>query len=686
MKNVLFVLVIFLLQFMAFGIAEAAGSDETHPFTVHDMLAMQRVSDIQVSPDGEKIVFVLRTTDLEANRGRTDLWLVGVDGKGLTRLTTNPASDYNPRWSPCGKSVFFISTRSGSAQVWKIKVGGGEAQQVTDLPLDVGNLVVADCGKIAFTLDVFPDKSCPDCTKKVLEAKEKCKATGVLYDKIFVRHWDTWADGRRSHLFIKSTGEEKTVELIDLMEGMDADTPTKPFGGPEEITFTPDGKGLIFTASNAGRKEPWSTNYDLFYVPVDGSEKPVSITAKNKAWDTTPVFSHDGKTLAYLAMSRPGYESDKFNLILRNWADGKERVLTKKWDRSVSSFCWSSDDKTIYATASNLGQKSLFAINVETGEVKTIVKQGTISSPSAAKEKIVFGLDNLSSPVEVYSVKPDGSQLTAITKINKKRIEKARMGEYEQFTFKGWNNETVYCYVVKPADFRPGKKYPVAFLIHGGPQGSFGNHFHYRWNPQAYAGAGYAAVMVDFHGSTGYGQKFCDSIRGDWGGKPFIDLKKGLAAALKNYKWMDKDRVGALGASFGGFMINWIAGNWPERFRCLVNHDGNLDELFAYYATEELWFPEWDHKGTPWQNPVGYQKHNPINYVKNWKTPMLVIHGAHDYRVVLDEGIATFNALQRRGIPSKFLYFPDECHWVLKPHNSILWHNTVIEWLNKWCK
>jgi dipeptidyl aminopeptidase/acylaminoacyl peptidase len=240
--------------------------------------------------------------------------------------------------------------------------------------------------------------------------------------------------------------------------------------------------------------------------------------------------------------------------------------------------------------------------------------------------------------------------------------------------------------MVKPVDFDPAKKYPVAFLIHGGPQGSFGNEFHYRWNPQVYAGAGYGCVMVDFHGSIGYGQAFCDAIRGDWGGKPLVDLQKGLAEALKRYPWMDGERVGALGASFGGYMINWIAGNWSEAFQCLVNHDGNLDERFAYYDTEELWFPEWDHKGTPFDNPENFEKHNPVNYVKNWDTPMLVIHGAHDYRVVETQGFGTFNALQRRGIESKLLYFPDENHWVLKPHNSILWHDTVIGWLDKFLK
>ena len=662
----------------------AAPTDQTHPFSIQDMLAMDRLSDPQVSPDGKRIVFVLRETDLEADKGRTDLWLVSADGTDLRPLTSHHQGDSNPRWGPEGKSVFLISTRSESAQVWNIRIDGGEAQQVTDLPLDVANLLVSPNGKhIAFTMEVFPDCKTVTDTKDKLDEIEQRKTSGRIYDRIFVRHWDTWKDGRRSHLFVMpSAGGDP----IDVMQGMDADTPSKPFGGPEEITFTPDSKGLIFSARDAGRAEPWSTDFDLYLSPVDGSEPPTCLTEENQAWDTNPVFSPDGRTLAYLAMARPRYESDRFRIVLRRWPDGKQRVLTENWDRSPSSFCFSEDGKTIYATATNVGQKSLFAINVKTGAVRTIVKQGRISSPGIAAGRIIFALNNLRSPVELYSVKPDGSNVRKITNINAEKIAAARMGEYEQFTFAGWNDETVYCYIVKPVDFDPAKKYPVAFLIHGGPQGSFGNSFHYRWNPQAYAGAGYAAVMVDFHGSTGYGKAFTDSIRGDWGGKPLDDLQKGLAAALKRYPWMDGDRIGALGASFGGYMINWIAGNWPDRFRCLVNHDGNIDERMAYFDTEELWFPEWDHIGTPWDNPAGYEKHNPVNFVKNWKTPMLVIHGALDFRVADTQGIGTFNALQRLGITSKLLYFPDENHWVLKPNNSILWHETVLNWLDHWLK
>jgi dipeptidyl aminopeptidase/acylaminoacyl peptidase len=681
-RTFLAVLIVFLsVGLSARTVAQAQAPEKTHPLTIHDMLAMDRISDSKVSPDGKWIVFNVRQTDLEANRGRTDLWLVGTDGKGLRRLTNHPAADFNGRWTPCGQWVFFLSTRSGSSQVWRIKVDGGEAEQVTHLPLDVGSLVLTK-GLLAVTMEVFPGAT-PEETAAKLEAIEKGKATGRLYEKLFVRHWDTWSDGRRSHLFavpMHGVGEAK-----DLMPAMDADTPSKPFGGPEEITFTPDGKGLVFTAKDVGREEAWSTDFDLYYVPIDGSAAPRCLTEANQAWDTTPAFSPDGKTLAYLAMSRPRYEADRNRIVLKAWPDGEARVLTEAWDYSVSSLGWTKDGTRLLATAPNKGQTSLFAVDAATGKAETLVAQGTVGSFAPAAEGVVFERNTLKSPTEIYLVKP-GSGETAVTAINAAKIAAVRLGEPEPFSFKGWNNETVYGYIVKPVDFDAAKKYPVAFLIHGGPQGSFGNDFHYRWNPQAYAGAGYAVVMVDFHGSTGYGQAFCDAIRGDWGGKPLEDLKKGLAAALAKNPWMDGTRVGALGASYGGYMINWIAGNWPDRFKCLIAHDGNIDERAAYFETEELWFPEWDHMGTPWDNPANYEKHNPANFIKNWKTPMFVIHGGQDFRVVETQGIGSFNVLQRRGIPSQFLYFPDENHWVLKPANGIRWHNEVRAWIDKWSK
>ena len=666
------------------GAALKAAAEEPHSFNVLDLITMQRISDPQVSPDGRQVVFVLRTTDLDANRGLNDLWMVNTDGSGIRRLTSHPAADFNPRWSPCGKRIWFLSTRSGSVQIWYISPSGGEAVQFSHFPLDVGNLIVSPYGDfLAITAEVFPEKGCMTDTKNRLNEREDNPATGLIYDRLFVRHWDTWKDGRRSHLFVMPV---KGGKPLNVMKGMDADTPSKPFGGAEEIAFTPGNQGLVFAARVAGREEAWSTNFDLYYVPVDGSREPTNLTENNQAWDTQPLFSPDGNTMAYLAMKKPGYEADRFRIVLRSWADGQEKVLTENWDRSPSSMVWSENGKVLYVSASHLGQHSLFAIDVKSGRVTLVVEKGHVTSFSPAGKRILFGMDNLKNPVELYTIKPDGSDRIAITSVNAGKLSDIRMGDYEQFTFKGWNEETVYCYVVKPADFQPGKTYPVAFLIHGGPQGSFGNQFHYRWNPQTYAGAGYACVMVDFHGSVGYGQDFCDAIRGDWGGKPLVDLQKGLEEALARYPWMDGERVGALGASYGGYMVNWIAGAWPDRFECLVSHDGNLDERLAYFDTEELWFPEWEHMGTPWSNPEEYEKHTPINRVDRWQTPMLIIHGALDYRVVDTQGLSSFTACQRRGVPSRLLYFPDENHWVLKPHNSILWHDTVLGWLDEWLK
>ncbi len=686
--SLVFSAALFILLVQRF--AATAAAPESHAFTAHDLWAMERISDPQVSPDGQRVAFTNRVTDFEKSKGRSDLWLANVDGSGLRRLTTHPAGSHGARWSPDGKWVYFLSARSESSQLWKIPVDGGEAEQVTHLPLDVNGFLLSPNGTyLLLAIEVFPDGETLKATKERLDEIEKRKATGRVYEKLFIRHWDTWKDGRRSHLFAMPVSGG---EPIDLMKGMEADVPSKPFGDLSEVTFTPDGKSVVFAARNVGREEAWSTQFDLYEVRMDGSAEaspsppPKCLTEGNRATITHPAFSPDGKTLAYLAMKRPGYEADRLRLVVRPWPDGQPRVLTEAWDRSAGGITWSNDGRTIYTHADNLGQHSLFAVDVASGEVRTLVKDGKVFSPVVAGERVVFGLNHHRSPVELYTVRPDGSDLRQITRVNAEKLARVRLGESEQFTFRGWNDEEVYCYVVKPADFDPSKKYPVAFLIHGGPQGSFGNDFHYRWNPQVYAGAGYAAVMVDFHGSTGYGQAFTDAINGHWGDRPFEDLQKGLEATLERYPWMDGERVAALGASFGGYMVNWIAGKWPDRFRCLVNHDGNLCERLAYYDTEELWFPEWEYGGPEWERRESYEKHNPINHVRNWKTPMLVIHSAKDYRVVDTQGISTFTALQRKGIPSKLLYFPDENHWVLKLANGILWHETVIGWLDQWTK
>jgi len=667
-------------------LAVAASAADPHPFSIHDMLAMRRVSDPEVSPDGKWVLYTVRNTDLDANRGRTDLWLAAIDGSTTRQLTSHVENDSSGRWTSDGKSVLFLSTRGGKSQVWRLRLDGGEPTQLTDLPLDVeGFVTVAGSERLVLVLDVVPNADGAREIPGTVEhdaAQAKAKSKARVYESLLYRHWDTWEDAKRAHLFTWDV----TSGPRALMAGMPIDAPTKPFGGTEEIAVSPDGKDVVFTARVPGPEQAWTNDLNLWHVPSDGSAAPKSLTGDNRAVDSVPVFAPDGKSLAYLRMERPGYESDRQRVALMSWPPtGAPKVLTEAFDRSFGEIAWSRDGRSILSSCDDLGHKSLVAIDAASGVVTKLVTTGSNGSGRSTGERIVFAQDTLSSPADLWSCKPDGQDVRPITKLNADLVAAAKMGEYEPFTFAGWNGETVHAWLVKPVGFDASKKWPVAFLIHGGPQGSFGNHFHYRWNPQAYAGAGFAAIMVDFHGSTGYGQAFTDAIRGDWGGKPYEDLMKGLDAALAKYPFLDGTRVAALGASYGGYMINWIAGQ-TDRFKALVNHDGNLDERMAYFDTEELWFPEWEHGGPPWENPEGYGKHNPIDHVGKWKTPMLVIHGANDFRVVDTQGMSTFTALQRRGIPSKFVHFPDENHWVLKPANSVLWHENVIEWITRWTK
>jgi dipeptidyl aminopeptidase/acylaminoacyl peptidase len=674
----------FLVGLLA-GTVHAAG---THPFSVHDMLAMDRIADPRVSPDGTEVAFSVSVTDFAKNGRRSDLYLAAVDGSWIRRLTTNDANDTQPRWSPDGKAIYFVSTRSGSAQVWRIAVTGGEAEQVTALPLDVDALEVApNGGVLVFSMAVFPGKS-PQETKAKLEEKERSKARGMVFDRLFIRHWDTWENGTRNHLFAYPLPDGPAT---DLMRGMEADCPSKPFGDSKDYSISADGSIVVFSAKDVGREEAWSTNFDLFEAPMDGSAAPRRLTT-NPATDGSPRLSPDGTRLAYLAMRRPGYESDRNEVVVRDRQTGAEHTFTlradagPRGDRSPDDLVWSPDGTTLYCTAEHMGQKAIFAMSAETGKASILVGEGTCSDPRPlGSGRVLYAMNHMLGPTELYAVAAGGGASVRVTHLNDGKVAATRFGRPERFSFTGARGDTVWGYLTYPVDFDPAKKYPVAFLIHGGPQGSFGNDFHYRWNPQAYAGAGYAVVSVDFHGSTGYGQAFTDAINDDWGGAPFEDLMKGLDFALARYSFLDKSRVGALGASYGGWMINWIEGH-TDRFKCLVCHDGNLDERMAYYDTEELWFPEWEHRGTPWENPAGYAKANPIEFVKNWKTPMLVIHGMKDFRIPYSQGIGTFTALQRRGIPSELLIFPDENHFVLKPGDSIQWHETVIGWLDRWLK
>jgi dipeptidyl aminopeptidase/acylaminoacyl peptidase len=662
--------------------AQAGGNGA--PFTVEDLVMLRRIGDPQVSPDGRYLVFVQRETDMGGNKGRTSLWLLALaSGARPQQLTNANGGDSSPRWAPDGRTLYFLSTRSGTQQVWRVVLTGAEARRVTDFPLEVSSLRVAPMGRLlAVSMEVFPDCPTLACTRERLDAGAKRKADGRLYERLFVRHWDRWNDGTRSHLFtVPADASMPTSSAVDVTRGFDADIPGKPFGADEDFAFSPDGRSLVFAARIAGHTEAWSTNFDLYRVPVDGSVAPLDLSADNPACDAQPVFLANGD-LAWLAQERPGFESDRFHIMLRSARSGSVRALAGGWDRSVARLGATPDGRALIASVDELGQRLLYRVDPRSGVPTRLTSVGEVEAFTATNERVVFARADLGGPAELYSVALRGGEAQRLTEVNHDLLTARHLSEYQQFSFRGWNDETVYGYIVKPWGFEPGRRYPIAFVVHGGPQVSMANLWTYRWNAQAFAGGGYAVVMIDFHGSPGYGQAFTDSISRDWGGKPLIDLQKGLAAAVEQFPWLDGTRVCALGGSYGGFMMNWIEGNWPDRFRCIVNHDGVFDQRMMYYATEELWFPEWEFGGPYFQNPQGYEQFNPVEFVSKWRTPMLVIHGEQDFRVPYTQGLGAFTAAQRRGIESRLLIFPGENHWVLKPADSVLWYHTVLGWLD----
>jgi acylaminoacyl-peptidase len=664
--------------------APAVTRAAARPFSARDLVMMERVSDPHLSPDGRLVVYDLRTTDWTADRGVHALWLAGAGpgGPAPRRLQASDGGATDPQWSPDGKAIYFLSGRSGSDQVWRTDVKGARAVQVTRLPLDVGSFRVSPDGRtLVVSMAVFPDCRDLKCTKARLGRRAQGKPSGMIFDRLFVRHWDEWADGTRNHLFAVRLGAPG-AQPADLMRGFDADTPSRPFGDNGDYAVTPDGKAVIFSAKIAGRTEPWSTNFDLWRASIDAAAPPNNLTAANLGADAGPAVSPDGTHLAWLQQTRAGFESDRNAVMVMDLRTGALREADPGFDRSAEKVVWSADGRTLFLTAEDIGQTRLFALDPESGKVRPLTGAGRVGDFDVGRDGIVFARDALDAPAQLFRVATAGGPETRLTDHNAARLKNLAFGAYQQFAFPGWNGETVHGYVVKPAGFRPGRKYPVAFLIHGGPQGSFGNLFHYRWNAETYAGAGYAVVMIDFHGSTGYGQAFTDSISGHWGDRPLEDLQKGWAYALSTYDFLDGSRACALGGSYGGYMINWIAGHWNGPWRCLVDHDGVFDNRMMGYSTEELWFSEWENGGVPWR--ADYERFNPVDAVADWSKPELVIHGGHDYRIPLEQALGAFTALQRKGVPSRFLYFPDENHFVQKPHNSLQWHQTVEAWLDRW--
>ncbi|OWK28832.1 alpha/beta hydrolase family protein [Sphingomonas dokdonensis] len=667
-----------LLSASLMTLALVSAPASARPLTIEDLTTLSRVGSPTVSADGRWLVWAQREADIDANRGRFDIWRLDLARTGAApqKLLADPQMDENDP-QIVGTTVYF----SADDAIWSVPVTGGTPRKLTNFAGGFNGFKVAPT---ADKLVVWADRRPGAPSLEPAMVKKRADAgSGRTYDQLFVRHWDTWADGTRSQLFVlplTSAGARGNGQAI--VGSLVGDTPSKPFGGAEEVSWSPDGKTIYFAMREAGRIEPTSTNLDIFAVAADGSSAPVNLTAENKATDNQPVVSPDGRTLAWFAMRRPGYEADRQVLMLRDLASGRTVSLTERWDRSVGSIAWARDSKSLYVTADDTQETPLFRVDAGTGQVTRLTQQGHVSAVAVTPNGAIVALDSLTAPADYYRVTQSGVR-QRLTDVNAAKLAGIDMPTVERFSFTGANNDTVWGYAVKPANSTD--KVPVAYMVHGGPQGSSNNSWSYRWNPAVFAGAGYGLVAVDFHGSTGYGQAFTDSIRNNWGGWPLEDLKKGLAAATGKFTWLDGDNACALGASYGGYMMNWFEGQWPDRFKCIVQHDGVFDARAMAYETEELWFDEWEHGGKAYfEDPQAFEKWNPVNYVAKWKTPQLVITGEKDFRIPYTQGLAAFTALQRRNIPSRLLVFPDENHWVLKPKNSRQWYREVIGWMNKW--
>jgi dipeptidyl aminopeptidase/acylaminoacyl peptidase len=692
-----------------------------HPFTFEDMMALKRVAEPVPSPDGKWVLFSAIDVNLDANTKTPHIWVVATAGGQEREIISDQNAD-RPRWAPDGKRFAFISTKEGGSQVWiaDFDASAGAVTSVhklTSIKSEAsGELWSPDGKNILFTSDVYPEcDGAPaaeaDCNAKKLDEHEKSKVKALVFDRLLYRHWNAFKEGKRSHLLVVQAPPAGVYDQLtdptphDLTPG-DYDAPVFSLGGQDNYAFSPDGQEVCYS-SNHDKVEAASTNSDLWIVPVNGGAslppKSKDITADNPAWDGTPLYSPDGKYIAYRAQQRPGYESDRFRLMLYDRKRSKKQDMTEKLDAWVGTFGWSPDSKRLYFVLEESGRALVESFSIDrpyersvtvdgdpgktTSNFDPVVRDGYNDdlAPTSDGKMILFTRMSIGFPNEIYRQRLTQPWAEQLSHLNDSVLSQVAMSPLESFWFTGAHGDKVQGFLVKPPNFDAGKKYPVKFLIHGGPQGAWGDDWSYRWNPELFASSGYVVIMINFHGSTGYGQKFIDAINGDWGGAPYEDLMKGLDYAEKTYPFIDKDRKCALGASYGGYAINWILGH-TDRFKCLVSHDGMFNAESAWGTTEEQWFNDWEFKGTPYTNREGYRKWSPHQYATNFKTPTLVVHGQLDYRLDVSEGYQLFTTLQRQNIPSKMLYFPDEGHWVLKPQNSRLWYQTVNAWVDEWTK
>jgi dipeptidyl aminopeptidase/acylaminoacyl peptidase len=681
--NKLSIIIILLIASISIIVAQ-----EKRPLEIEDMFRIKRVTDPQLSPDGRWIAYVITEINKAENKSNSDLYLISSTGGEPKRLTTSSSSDANPRWSPDSKTIAFISTRSGDGQIWLIDIYGGEARQLTKISTGASNPMWSPDGKImAFVSTVYPEfsdkpfKEADELNRKKNEDKDKSKVKARLITKLLYRHWNAWVDDKRQHIFVMSieNGETKDITPGDR----DAVPTSSTFSAGDDFAFSPDGKEIAYTATPT-ENEAWNTNHDIYTVSIDGTNrKQLTI---NPAADGYPRYSKDGKYIGYRAQHTPAFEADKWEFMLYDRKTGKTESYTANFDASVQAFQWTSDNSRIYFASEENANQQIFYVSLKDKKVSKVVEGGVNGDVNVSNDgkMLIFSRQTLSRSIEIYSATSDGKNIKKLTGTNDNLFSQILINDAESVTYSGAGGATIQSWLIKPPNYDENKKYPLVFLVHGGPQGAWENGWHYRWNPQLWAAQGYVVMSPNPRGSTGFGQKFVNEISGDWGGKAYEDLMNGVEYAEK-LPFVEKNRMAAAGASYGGYMMNWFASH-TGKFKTIITHAGVYNFYSMYGTTEEVWFDEYEHGGTPWDVPEKYNKFSPHAYAKDFlkfKTPVLIVHNELDYRVPVTEGMQLFTTLQRMGIESKFLYFPDEGHGVLKPQNSELWHKTVFEWLSK---
>jgi dipeptidyl aminopeptidase/acylaminoacyl peptidase len=655
-----------------------------HAITFNDLIQLHRVSGAAISRDGKWVAYSVSTPDMEANRGVSNIWIVSTSGGDPVQVTQG-GHDNSPAWSPDGKTIAFLSSRDGTSQVYLLSMEGGEAKKLTQLSTGADLFHWSPDGKtIAFTSSVYAVCKDDACNAKRDEEKEKSKVKARIYDHLLYRHWDHWSEGKRSHLFVMPA--DASAAARDLTPGADYDVPPEERSGPGDFNFSPDSKEICFTAVT-DKVEAISTNADLFLVTVAGGEAKRITT--QPGFDGNPVYSPDGRNIAYHAQLTAGYEADKWRVMLYDRQTGKHENLSEGFDRSATDLAWSSDSKTIYFLAENETLQPVYAMDAKAGAAPKKILDGfsTEFTFTTDAKTLLTTRTSLTMPSEIFVSAADGSGLKQITHTNDAILSQVQMNEPESFWFEGAEGTKVEAMLIRPPQFSTSQKYPTLVLLHGGPQTMWSNAWGYRWNAQVFSGAGYATLMINRRGSTGFGQKFTDEITNDWGGKAYVDVMKGIDAAIARFPFIDKSRMAAAGGSYGGYMADWMATH-TDRFKAIISHAGVYDKV-SMYATEELWFEEHDMQGTPWSAPENYKKWAPSTYAGDlgkYKTPTLVVAGEKDYRVPYTQSLEFFNTLQRQGVPSELLIFPDEGHWVLKPQNSQLWYKTFLGWLATYVK